>query len=387
MTDTAVLNRRSLRAPSRVDESKLSQALQDLFATWRLSLKQDFKGLTAAGEVVPDLFPLHSTGVSTLSMLAAVNEFLASLDTDQRAAVSFPVQSEVWRRWSNIHRNVMRHGLCFAELSEHQRELAYAIMRAGLGARAYETARNAMRLNEHLAELTGLPDEFGEFFYWISIFGTPSPDAPWGFQIDGHHCNINCFMLGDQVVLTPMLLGSEPVLAETGKYQGTTVLREEEAQGFSFMDALTPDQRRMATIGYDLPFDGFASGFKDNVVVPAVGLRTSDMTPAQRALLGGLIKLYTDRLPPALAQLRLDEVKRHLNETIFAWIGEFDPVAPFYYRIYSPVIFIEFYHQPGVALPNTGYNRRHAHALVRTPNGNDYGRALLRQYQAKTRRV
>jgi len=387
MTDTAVLNRRSLRAPPRVDESKLSQALQDLFATWRLSLKQDFKGLTATGEVVPDLFPLRSTGVSTQSMLAAVNEFLASLDTDQRAAVSFPVQSEVWRHWSNIHRNVMRHGLCFAELSEHQRELAYAIMRAALGARAYETARNAMRLNEHLAELTGLPDEFGEFFYWISIFGTPSPDAPWGFQIDGHHCNINCFVLGNQMVLTPMLLGSEPVLAETGKYKGTTVLREEEAQGFAFMDALTPDQRRMATIGYDLPFDGFASGFKDNVVVPAVGLHASDMTPAQRVSLGDLIKLYSDRLPPAQAQLRFDEVKRHLNETIFAWIGEFDPVAPFYYRIYSPVIFIEFYHQPGVALPNTGYNRRHAHALVRTPNGNDYGRALLHQYQAKTRRA
>jgi hypothetical protein len=35
-----------------------------------------------------------------------------------------------------------------------------------------------------------------------------------------------------------------------------------------------------------------------------------------------------------------------------------------------------------VALPNTGYNRRHAHALVRTPNGNDYGGVLLRQFEA-----
>ena len=68
-----------------------------------------------------------------------------------------------------------------------------------------------MRLNEHLAELTGLPDEFGEFFYWISIFGSFPPRQPWGWQIDGHHCNINCFVLGDQMVLTPMLLGSEPV--------------------------------------------------------------------------------------------------------------------------------------------------------------------------------
>jgi hypothetical protein len=391
MTDTAVLHRRALRAPPRVDESKLSQALQDLFATWRLSLKEDFKGLTASGDAVPELFPVHSTGISTQPMIAAVNAFLSALDAQQRAAVSFPVQSEVWRQWSNIHRNVMRHGLCFAELNERQLELAYAIMRAGLGRRAYETARNAMRLNEHLAELTGLPHEFGEHFYWISIFGVPPPDAPldapWGWQIDGHHCNINCFVLGDQVVLTPMLLGSEPVLAESGKYQGTTVLREEEAQGYAFMNALTPVQRATATIGYELPFDGFASGFKDNVIVAYDGLRTADMTPAQQGLLVELIKLYTERLPPARAQLRLDEVKQHLNETIFAWIGQCDPVAPFYYRIYSPVIFVEFYHQPGVALPNTGYNRRHAHALVRTPNGNDYGRALLRQYQSKTRRA
>ncbi len=379
--NTLVLNRQGRRAPPRVDESKLSQPLQDLFATWRQSLKEDFKGLTAAGEVRTELFPLRATGVSTQPLLDAVREFLASLDALQRAAVSFPVASEVWRHWSNIHRNVMRHGLCFAELTDRQLDLAYRVMRAGLGARAYDTARNAMRLNEHLAELTGLPDEFGEFFYWISVFGEPSADAPWGFQIDGHHCNINAFVLGDQMVLSPMLLGSEPVTAESGKYQGTTVLREEEAQGFALMGALTAEQRAKATIGYDLPFDGYASGFKDNVVIPYDGLPSAAMTPEQRTLLLDLIALYTDRLPDGHARARFDEVAQHLGETVFAWIGEFDPVAPFYYRIYSPVVFIEFYHQPGVALPNTGYNRRHAHALLRTPNGNDYGRALLRQYR------
>jgi hypothetical protein len=107
------------------------------------------------------------------------------------------------------------------------------------------------------------------------------------------------------------------------------------------------------------------------------------MTPAQRDQLIDLVALYTDRLPGEHAGLRLAEVRQHLDQTVFAWIGEFDPVSPFYYRIYSPVIFIEFYHQPGVALPDTGYNRRHAHALVRTPNGNDYGRELLRQYNAR----
>ena len=269
-----------------------------------------------------------------------------------------------------------------AELTERQRELAYLILNTGLGARAYETARNAMKLNEHLAELTKLPDEFGELFYWISVFGEPSADRPWGWQFDGHHCNINCFVLGGHMVLSPMLLGSEPVTAESGIYKGTTVLREEEAAGWAFMDALAPEQRTKALIGMDLPFDGYASGFKDNIVVPYLGLPVAAMTSAQQDQLTELVALYTDRLPGEHAGLRLAEVRQHFDQTVFAWIGEFDPVSPFYYRIYSPVIFIEFYHQPGVALPDTGYNRRHAHALVRTPNGNDYGRDLLKQYRS-----
>jgi hypothetical protein len=381
MTDFTVLKRRTLRAPPRIDESKVSQPLQDLFAGWRVSLQEPFKGLTANGTIEAGLFPLRKTGVSLAPMIAAANAFLSSLDATQRTAVRFDVDGEVWRTWSNIHRNLMRHGLCVAELSERQRALAFAFVRLGLGARAYETARNAMKLNETLAELTGLPEEFGELYYWISIFGDPSADAPWGWQLDGHHCNINCFVLGDQMVLSPMLLGSEPVTAEQGIYAGTTVLREEEAEGWAFMNALMPEQRAKATIGMDLPFDGYASGFKDNVVVPYDGLPVAAMTPEQRQLLVDLIALYTDRLPSAHAKLRLDEVSQYLDATVFAWIGKFDPVSPFYYRIHSPVIFIEFYHQPGVALPDTGYSRRHAHALVRTPNGNDYGRELLRQYR------
>ena len=230
MTDTKILNRQTLRAPPRIDESKVAKPLQDLFAGWRISLKEPFKGLTAAGEIERGLFPRHKTGVSVAPLIDAAKALLSSLDATQHAAVRFDVDGEVWRHWSNIHRNLMRHGLCLADLSEAQRAQVYTLLRVGLGPRAYETARNAMKLNETLAELTGLPEEFGEYYYWISLFGEPSLDAPWGWQIDGHHCNINCFVLGDQMVLTPMLLGSEPVSAEAGAYAGTSVLREEEAE-------------------------------------------------------------------------------------------------------------------------------------------------------------
>ena len=46
-----------------------------------------------------------------------------------------------------------------------------------------------MRLNETIGEITGSWDEYGEWLYWLSIFGTPSTDQPWGWQIDGHHLN------------------------------------------------------------------------------------------------------------------------------------------------------------------------------------------------------
>ncbi len=50
------------------------------------------------------------------------------------------------------------------------------------------------------------------------------------------------------------------------------------------------------------------------------------------------------------------------------------------------MILIEFDHQLPVALPGPKVpNRRHVHSVVRTPNGNDYGKDLLRQHYEATR--
>jgi len=76
-------------------------------------------------------------------------------------------------------------------------------------------------------------------------------------------------------------------------------------------------------------------------------------------------------------------VKRHLDATHFAWIGPVDDHSPFYYRILSPVILVEFDHQSGIVYDNDEPSRDHIHTVVRTPNGNDYGRDLLRQHYAQ----
>ena len=76
-------------------------------------------------------------------------------------------------------------------------------------------------------------------------------------------------------------------------------------------------------------------------------------------------------------------MKRHRDETHFAWIGQFDDASPFYYRILSPVILVEFNHQSGILYDNDTPSRDHIHTVVRTPNGNDYGKDLLRQHYAE----
>jgi hypothetical protein len=75
------------------------------------------------------------------------------------------------------------------------------------------------------------------------------------------------------------------------------------------------------------------------------------------------------------------EVKRHLRQTHFAWMGGVEEDSVFYYRVHSPVVIVEFDHQRGQAFPQYEKPYRdHIHVVVRTPNGNDYGKDLLRQH-------
>jgi hypothetical protein len=81
----------------------------------------------------------------------------------------------------------------------------------------------------------------------------------------------------------------------------------------------------------------------------------------------------------------MDEVRAKLDETYFAWIGGVEEGGVFYFRIHSPVVLIEFDHQRPVGIRHLSKNpqlpdRQHIHVVVRTPNGNDYGKDLLRQH-------
>ena len=354
----------------------------------KTGLADPFKGVTTNGTVVPGLFRVRSTGVSTAPVRTATEAFLKTLAAEQRTRTMFPVEHDEWRKWANQH-VYFRDGISFDEMSAPQREAAIRMLEASLSAKGLKLTRDIMRLNETLGELNGGNFvEYGEGKYWISIMGEPSATEPWGWQLDGHHLNLNYFVLGDQVVMTPAFWGSEPTVATSGKFAGTRILVEEQAAGLRMIRALTPEQRKAAVIETSKTGNNILTqAFSDNVVLDYAGARVSTFSAAQKKQLLDLIGLYVRNLRDGHARVHMSDVEQRLDDTYFAWIGGTEDNAVYYYRIHSPVILIEFDHETPVGLrhmyPAGVPYREHIHAVVRTPNGNDYGKDLLRQHYAE----
>lgn len=348
-------------------------------------LASPFLGITTNGKVTPDLFQISPSGVSTEPVRNAAEKFIASLTGVQLARTMFPVDDAQWRKWMNQHFYV-RQGISLGEMTDAQREAAFGLMRASLSAKGFELTRNVMRLNETLAELAGDPVFLGEWLYWITILGKPSATEPWGWQFSGHHAIINYFVLGDQVVMTPLFLGSEPVRATSGKYKGVEILQQEQNDGLGMVQALTDAQRQRAVLNFSKTGNNnLTEAFKDNVVLDYAGLRAKDLTDAARRRLRELVQLYVSNMDDGHTRVKMDEVDRHIGNTWFAWIGGTQADSAFYYRVQSPVILIEFDHQRPANLARFASDpdkptRQHIHCVVRTPNGNDYGKDLLRQH-------
>ena len=349
-------------------------------------LAEPFKGITTHGPIEPGLFSIRSTGVSTKAVRDAADRFLAGLTEPQRRKTLYAVDDDEWRKWMNQSFYV-RQGVSFLEMTDAQREGAFSLLRASLSAKGLKLTRDIMRLNHTLAELTGGNfDEYGEWQYYMTVMGRPSDTEPWGWQLDGHHVIINYFVLGDQVVVTPFFAGSEPVVAPSGQYKGTSVLKDEQNRGLALVNALDDARRRKAILKFSKTGDeNLTEAWKDNVVLDYAGIRAADLSAVQRQQLVDLIGLYVGNIDDGHARVKMDEVRAHLDQTWFAWIGRTEPGSVFYYRIHSPVVLIEFDHQRPVGLRHmvkdpTVPTLEHIHTVVRTPNGNDYGKDLLRQH-------
>ncbi len=354
-------------------------------------LATPFKGVTTDGTIVPGLFTLRPEAAPTKAILGAVRVLLAQLTPEQKRKICLPIDSRQRQLWQNSIVRYEDFGLRLDEAPRGLQDAAMAVVKASLSAAGYEKTRNLMKLNAFLGEFVGAPLLLGEWCYQLHIFGEPSATEPWGWQLSGHHLIITCFILGEQMTLTPTFMGAEPRHVDQGKYAGIVVFEDEECLGLQFARNLSAEQKRKAVFSDTLVADrlppgrhqgndglSFGGRYKDNAVVPYEGVSGAELGPQQRQALLDLTRCYLSALPAGPFAGRMDDVERHLMDTRFCWAGGMGEDSAFYYRIQSPVVMIEFDHHKGVVLNNAQPEKFHVHTIVRTPNGNDYGMDLLR---------
>ncbi len=377
--------------------------------------------ISSAVVLIPVLTLLVAEGVAQMRLAGAMTDtatrLLAAFPAEQKARFLFTFETLERYNWHYIPR--MRKGLSLRELAPAQKTLALELLRSGLSASGYETAQQIMRLERILLEREkngSMPMVRDPENYYVSIFGTPSRERPWGWRIEGHHVSVNFTIAGGRVddnavSNTPLFFGAEPAEVQGGPLKGLRVLGAGEDKARALIDALDAQQRSAAVVGTKLPTDIMTGndrapdlGSQLNPIgldrqpepLPHEGLAAAQMTAAQKQLLRALVDVYMGRMPDEIAATRAREVTADFDRIRFAWIGatraedapkptasfgcepgdprwECIPLGfPYYYRVHGPTFLIEYMNGNG----------NHAHSVWRDYQNGDFGEDLLRAHYA-----
>jgi hypothetical protein len=348
-----------------------------------------------AGIVIPNLFKVQDEGVPIDRIVTAAKALLANLTPEQQNKVSYPLNAKEWRAWSNPEFLLRPFGLRLEEVNDNISASILSVMEATLSPEGYKKALAAMRINHFLGEICQVPNIMNKGSYNFLLFGDHSADRPWGWSFYGHHLCLSVFLNGPQIIISPTFTGAEPNVIDEGEWAGTHILNIEGDLGLRLMQSLPDELKTEARIFKlmrdpgmlqtgDLTKDRWnqddqrhlCGAFRDNRIVPLEGILVADFTAEQQQLVLDITEHFVLYLPERARKMRLEQVRSHFSSTFFSWIGGWGIDDPFYYRIQSPVIIMEFDHHSGLFLTNSEPAKFHIHTVLRTPNAGDYGCAL-----------
>ncbi|PWY84383.1 hypothetical protein BO83DRAFT_303627 [Aspergillus eucalypticola CBS 122712] len=365
-----------------------------VFDQWKAQLNEPFYGITTDGQRKEGLFGIDDEGAPVEKMVAAAKKIQTVLSEEELRLVSHEIDSNDWRKWSNPEVVIFKYGVRLHTLCPQKIHAILKLVEASLSEAGYGKVVAAMEVNHFLGELVNGALILNRHSYQFALYGVPSTTEPWGFSLTGHHMCLNIFIMGKQMTISPVFIGAEPNEIDAGPQTGLTVCVDEGTYALQLMQTLPDQLKQKAQIYSELysekmppgrwnPYDQrhLGGAFQDNRIIPYEGIKAIDMPAAQQKILLKVIASFLVLLPPGPFDARMLQVKKALNETYFSWIGDFGDEDPFYYRIQSPVIMLEFDHHSGVFLLNTAPAKHHVHTIIRTPNGNDYGRELLKQFR------
>ena len=309
-----------------------------------------------------------ATGASA-AVLAATQEFLATLDDGQRSDVAGERTVDNLAQWSNLPDQLFeRAGLRMDTLDATQQAAVLKILQAALSPEGFTQVTQITTADGVLAAEGGIDLDFGADHYWIRILGTPAATGAWNLQYGGHHLAVNVTVDGAEMTLAPTLWGAQPSSYEAG---GTTAepLSGEVTKAFAVIGALDAAQQQEAIL--DTPVTEIVLGAgQDGKTLAQEGVSASTFTDAQKQLLLDLIREWVTTLNTEETAAKLATAEQNLGQTTFAWYGATQIGNPIYYRVQGPTFTIEFAHQQGQGANAGGIT--HIHSIYREP-GNDYG--------------
>ncbi|KAH6714172.1 hypothetical protein DL95DRAFT_371183 [Leptodontidium sp. 2 PMI_412] len=353
---------------------------------------EPYEGFTSDGKVRERLYEYaKDEGAPTEEVIEKVKELMQVLSVEEKKAVHCgEITDDDFRLWSNPELYMNPGGLRLDECSPQIQTAIHSVLKASTSPQGYEKILGCCLTNDFLGHLVNGKKILNEHSYNFRLFGTPSLTSPWGYTFFGHHLCLNVVFLGKRMVIGPTFMGAEPDRIDEGPHAGLRLFRAEELESLKLMQSLPKELQDKATLskgmdGKSLPADRWnpfderhlGGARQDNRVVPYEGCPVSEFPPDKQQSIINLFRAFNEYYPESVLQQRLALFRKHMNETYFAWIGEFGDEDPYYYRIHSPVAFMELDFHCGIFLTNTTPARCHIHTVNRLPNRGDYGRALI----------
>jgi hypothetical protein len=316
---------------------------------------------------------IHSASVMTDAAKAFVN----SLTPAQRAQATFQFQDQERLNWHYIPRD--RKGLSLLDMTPEQKQVAHALLAAGLSQQGYIKTVSIMSLDEVLKIMeAGKGPHRDPEGYFFSVFGEPSATGTWGYRIEGHHVSQNFTIVNGKVQGAPSFFGTNPAEIREGPRKGLRILVREEDLGRQLVKSLTADQTKVAIVSKDAPMEILTEASRKAALKgQPSGLQASNMTSSQRAILQSLLDEYCQNMTDQIDQTREDQIKKAGDNVYFAWAGGEEPGQGHYYRIQSPSFLVEF--------DNTQDNANHIHSVWRDFEG-DFGLDLLKEHYQSSHR-
>ena len=274
---------------------------------------------------------------------------------------------------------IARRGVPLKKLKNGQRQLGYALLSGALSHVGNQKALTIMSLGDYLRETNEAPIVYRDSDqYYFTIFGNPSPDATWGYRVEGFHMSLNVTVVeGRWISVTPSFLGVIPATVPDGPRKGLQVLKNEIELARTLAKSFSTEQRK---VGFgEIPdfltetVGGLTTGNRRKIERGNLsGVAASAMTLKQRGILMKLVREHIGRIRKELADQDLARIDRAGADKIhFIWAGGLEPGEPHHYLIQGPTFVIEY--------DNTQDDANHVHCVYRDFD-NDFGDAILEHY-------